>query len=187
VCAKASGATRQRTDFPNGPVLSALESALTSVPDPVSRRRSPPPNHSLQRTRLRSPLNSISLGARLNDPDQTLEAARGIRVVARYLLIVGAFGLFIEFRSGLACVAGGAAALTLAWLVASYQSRVAALICLVAAASLLGVSVRGILQAPHWPNQGSDVTGLLLLIAWLAVGVYALISTVRFHASASGS
>jgi hypothetical protein len=136
---------------------------------------------------LRSPLNSISLGARLKGPDATLEVARGIRVVAVYLLAVGALGLLIEFPSGLALVAGGAAALTLAWLVASYQSRVAALIYLVAAASLLGVSVRRVLLAPHWPNQVSDVTGMLLLITWLAVGVYALISTVRFHASASGS
>jgi hypothetical protein len=109
----------------------------------------------------------------LAEDSPVLQAARGVRVIAIYLVLAGAVGLFVLEWSGLLAILAGLAVLGGALLIERLQSRTAALALLVAAAGYLAA---GLLRWRELP-----VTALVLMATWVVIAALALRATVRYH------
>ena len=101
------------------------------------------------------------------------KAARGVRVIAVYLILAGAFGLFVLERSGILALLIGASVLGCAFLIERFQSRAAASVLVAAALVAL---ITGLLS---WPDVA--VTGLVLRAVWVLAAALAVFATIRYH------
>lgn len=107
------------------------------------------------------------------EEEAIVRASRTVNVAAWYLMFVGLVGLVTEAPRGVLVLAVGAAVLGGAWLVRTYQSRLAAGVLFVGALLLFADR----LQHEH----GLFITAYLVMGAWVFGGAFALYATVRYH------
>jgi hypothetical protein len=121
----------------------------------------------------------ISAGEPEAKKEAIRKAARRVRAIAVYLILVGAFGLFVLEWSGVLALLVGASVLGCAFLIERFQSRAAASVLLAAALAALVTGLLG------WRDVA--VTGLVLRAVWVLAAALAVLATIRYHRAAGSA